>query len=60
MCEWIASRIKDAKNRDGVESAREKYKLYFLITDKMKKYKEETDSILQAAGYEDCIAESCE
>lgn len=56
MSEWIASRIMDTKDRDGVEAAKKKYTLYFLVTNKMHCYKEETDLILQKKGYEDCIA----
>lgn len=56
MSKWIASRIMDTKDKDGVEVAQKKYMLYFLVTDKMNCYKEETDSILRSEGYEDCIA----
>lgn len=55
MSKWIASRIIDTKKKEGVEAAQEKYTLYFLVTDKMYCYKEETDSILRSKGYEDCI-----
>lgn len=55
MSKWIASRIESTKDKDGLEAAQEKYTLYFLLTNKMEVYKQETDSILIADGYEDCI-----
>lgn len=56
MSKWIALRIMDTKDKTGLVAAQEKYRLYFVLTDKMHCYKEETDSYLKAEGYEDCIA----
>ena len=57
MSKWIAFRIIDTKDENGIEAAQKKYTLYFLVTDKMHCYKEEVDSILREEGYEDCITE---
>ena len=56
MSKWIATRIMDTKDKNGLAAAQEKYKLYFLVTDKMQCYKTDTDAILKNEGYEDCIA----
>lgn len=55
MSKWIALRIIDTKDKKGLAAAQEKYKLYFVVTDKMHCYKEEVDSYLRKEGYEDCI-----
>lgn len=55
MSKWIALRVMDAKDKNGLEVAQEKYRLYFVLTDKMHCYKEETDSFLKQEDYEDCI-----
>lgn len=55
MSKWIASRIMDAKDKNGLAAAQQKYKLYFLMSDKMQIYKADTDAILEQEGYADCI-----
>lgn len=39
----------------GIESARKKYREYFVDTDLYKSWQSEADEYLKQNGYEDCI-----
>lgn len=55
MSKWIAMRIIDTRDENGLQAAQEKYFIYFLVTNNMHVYKADTDAILKSKGYEDCI-----
>jgi len=52
---FIASRIEDAFDNGGLEAGQAKYRAYFVNTKIYARYKEATDEMLLADGYEDCI-----
>lgn len=52
---FIATRVKEAKDKGGLEAGQAKYRDYFVKTKLYLKYKETTDEILITEGYGDCI-----
>jgi len=52
---FIAQRIELAYDNGGIEAGKEKYRAYFVNTRIYARYREATDEMLLADGYEDCI-----
>lgn len=54
MSAFFAKMIKKAADK-SLEQGQAKYRTYFIKTKIYAKYKDDTDAILIADGYEDCI-----
>ncbi len=57
MVTFIAQMIKEAKDTNGTEAGKAKYKVYFgtaVLQKLYGKYQSEVDTILMTDGYEDC------
>ena len=55
MSAYIAAKIEDTYNTQGIEAAKTKYKAFFINTPLYKNYKLDADTILTTDGYENCI-----
>lgn len=58
MSLFIASRIKGAYKKGGLEEAQNKYRIYFVKTNLYLDEKPEVDTILATDGLEDCIVKA--
>jgi hypothetical protein len=54
MAVYFALRVKERRDNESLESAQTYYRQVFSIA-KYQQFKEDTDAILVADGYADCI-----
>lgn len=52
---FIANRIMDEKDKNGLDEATNKYEAYFVVNEKYLQYQPEVNEILMNEGYEECI-----
>lgn len=52
---FIAERIEQECNENGLDAAQEKYRKYFIYIKTYEAYREATDVMLREHGYAACI-----
>ncbi len=55
MVTYVAEKIKDTRDRQGLTAATALYRAFFIGTGIYARYKADVDTILTVDGYGDCI-----
>ena len=55
MSAFVARMVMKAYDEGGLEAGQNKYRAYYVKTNLYLKWKADTDTILEAEGYGDCI-----